>query len=269
MDGSIAPSAKSRENRVIVKRLLLLAVLLALASPVFASGVEFEARLWTPDLSGLAQVGDGGAGTVIDLASDLGFGDDEALEGRLIWRPTKRTSVRLEYASFEFGGDKRLDRTLSFGGETFRLDARVASLLDLEYGAVGIAWQVISTRDGRLRLGPLVEARGLRGEAGLSTSLLGIVPLSAREEFELGFGAAGLVLDIEPTRRLHLHARWSTSVGTDEGELTDSEAGLRFHALDMLAVAVGYRRIEIDFADGDELFDLELDGPFFGGVLRF
>ena len=269
MDGSIAGPGRHGENLAIVRRLLLLASLLAFAPAALASGVDFEARLWAPDLSGVARVGNGGAGTAIDLASDLGFADDESLEGRLVWRPTRRTSVRLGYSSFDFTGDARLDRAVTFGDTTFQLDAQVGSLLELEYGGVGFAWQLLSTPDSRVRFGPLVEIRGLRGEAAISTELLGIVPLSAREEFELGFGAAGLVLDVEPSRRVHLWARWTASVETDEGDLTDAEAGMRFYLMDTLAITVGYRRIEIDAADGNDLFDLELDGPFFGGVLRF
>ena len=269
MEGSIAGPGRRGENPAVVRRLLLVASLLAFAPAALASGVEFEARLWAPDLSGVAQVGNGGAGTAIDLASDLGFADDEALEGRLVWRPTRRTSVRLSYSSFDFAGDARLDRTVTFGDTTFQLDAQVASLLELEYGGVGLAWQPLSTADGRVRFGGLVEVRGLRGEAAISTELLGILPLSAREEFELAFGAAGVVLDVEPSRRVHVHARWTASVETDEGDLTDAEAAVRFYPTDTLAIAVGYRRIEIDAADGNDLFDLELDGPFFGGVLRF
>ncbi len=253
----------------MVKRLLQIVCWLTIAPALHASGVEFEVRLWSPDLGGRVQVGGLAAGTVIDLVSDLGFADDEMLEGRMIWRPSRRTSVRLSYASFEFAGDARLDRPVSFGGTTFQLDAQVASRLELEYGGLGLAWQFVSTPDGRLRLGPMVEARGLRGEAGISSHILGDLPLRAREEFELAFAAAGAVLDYEPSDRLHVYAVWTAAVGADDGDLTDSEAGLRFYPIDTLALTIGYRRIEIDFADGNDVFNLDLDGPFFGGVLRF
>ncbi len=252
-----------------MRRFLPLIGWLVAAPALLAAGVEFEARLWAPDLAGIAQVGNGDAGTLIDLVSDLGFADDETLEGRLIWRPTRRTSVRLDYASFELAGDAQLDRTIRFADTTFQLDARVASRLELEYGGLGIAWQFLSTDDGRLRLGPLVEARGLRGEAGISTNILGILPIDAREEFEVAFATAGVVVDFEPTRKLHVWGRWATTVETDEGDLTDIEAALRYFPIDTLAITVGYRRLAIDAADPNELFDLELDGPFFGAVLRF
>ena len=252
-----------------MKRFLSFIGWLVAAPAVLASGVELEARLWAPDLSGVAQVGNGGGSTAIDLGTDLGLDADEVPGGRLIWRPTRRTSVRLAYSSFEFAGDAQLQRPVSFAGSTFQLDARVASVLNLEYGGVGLAWQFLSTGDGRVRFGPLVEATGLRGDAGISTNLLGLLPLSATQEFEVAFAAAGAVLDVEPTPKLHVYAEWKTTVDSEDGELTDTEAGVRFYPLDMLALTIGYRRLEIDAADGDELFDLELDGPFFGGVLRF
>ena len=252
-----------------MRRFLAIIGWLAAASSAWAAGADFEARLWTPDLGGTARVGDGANATTIDLTADLGFADDQALEGRLSWRPTRRISVRLDYASFGFSADAQLDRTLTFGDQTFDLDAQVSSLLDLEYGGLGLGWQFLSTRDGRVRLGPVVEARGLRGEAGISTNVLGILPLSAREEFEAAFAAAGLLLDVEPSRKVHLTARWSTSVETDDGNLTDLEAAVRYFPLATLAITAGYRRVEIDAADGDEMFDVELDGPFFGAVLRF
>jgi hypothetical protein len=252
-----------------VRRFLPLIGWLAAAPAVLAGGVEFEARLWSPDLSGVAQVGNHTGNTAIDLASDLGFDHDETLDGRLIWRPTRRTSVRLSYLLLDFAGDAQLNRAISFAGTTFQLEAQVASLIELEYGGVGMAWQPVSTSDGRFRLGPLVEARGIRGEAAISTDILGILPLSAAEEFELAFVAAGLALDAEASEKLHVYAEWTTTVESDDGELTGAEAGLRVYPVEVLALTLGYRRLEIDAAGDTEQINLELDGPFFGAVLRF
>jgi hypothetical protein len=252
-----------------VKRSLPLIAWLLAAPAVLASSVEFEAALWSPDLGGVVQVDGNGAGTAIDLGSDLGFGSEQLAQGRLVWRPTRRTSVRLSFSALDFAADAQLQQAVTFGGTTFALDASVTSRLQLDYGGVGFAWQPLSSADGRFRLGPLVEARGIRGEAEIRALIAGIVPLGAREEFELGFAAAGLVLDLEPTRKLHLHVEWKTAVGIDEGDLTDAEVGLRYYPLEALALTAGYRRLELDSRDSDELFDLELDGPFFGAVLRF
>lgn len=252
-----------------MKRLAPLICWLAAAPALLAAGVDFEARLWAPDLGGGAVLDAADQSEAIDLATDLGLDGGETLEGRLIWRPSRRTSLRLEYASFDFGGDAVLQRSLTFAGKTFDLAAQVSSSLELDYGGLGFAWQFLSTGDGRARLGPLIEARGLRGRAAIEADLEGLVQASASDDFELGFGAAGLLLDVEPTRRFHGYARWTRSVDSGDGSLTDTEAGLRFYPIDVLALTVGYRRLEVDFADGNETFGLELDGLFFGGVLGF
>lgn len=242
---------------------------LAAAPALLAAGVDFEARLWAPDLGGRAVLDVGDQTEAIDLVSDLGLDGDEALEGRLIFRPSRRTSLRLEYASFDFGGDAVLQRSVTFAGTTFDVAAQISSSLRLDYGGIGFAWQFVSTGDGRTRLGPLIEARGLRGTAAIQADLQGLIQASASDDFELAFAAAGLLLDVEPSRRFHAYARWTRSVDSGEGTLTDAEAGLRFYPIDALAVGIGYRRLEIDFVEGGEMFDLELDGPFFGGVLTF
>lgn len=252
-----------------VRRLLAMLCWLLPAPAALAAGVELQAALWSPDLSGVARV-DGGAGaTAIDLVSDLGFGDEDLAQGRLIWRPTRRTSVRLSYSGLDFSGSATLERTVTFAGTTFDLAADVASRLELDYGGVGFAWQPLATPDGSLRAGPLVEARGIRGTASIRTEIAGLPALAAREEFELGFAAVGAVLDAEPSRKVHLYLEWKTAVGIDEGDLTEIEAGVRYYPIDALALTAGYRRLEIDARDSDELFDLELDGPFLGAVLRF
>lgn len=247
----------------------LLICWLVAAPALLAAGVDFEARLWVPDLGGGALVDVAGQTEAIDLASDLGLDGDEALEGRLIWRPSRRTSLRLEYASFAFGGDAVLQRSLTFAGTTFDVAAQVSSSLELDYGGLGFAWQLLSTGDGGVRLGPLIEARGLRGRAAIQADVQGLIQAGASDDFELGFAAAGLLLDVEPTRRLNAYARWTRSVDSGDGTLTDAEAGLRFHPIETLALTLGYRRLDVDFVDGGETFDLELDGPFFGGVLTF
>ncbi len=253
-----------------MKRLNLLVLALIAPATALAAGVEFEARLWAPDVGGLVQSGNGAdAATVIDFVGDLGLDEDGLVEGRLVFRPSRRTSVRLAYASFSFASDAQLDRTLEFSGQTFQLDSRVLSAFELDYGRLGFAWQFLSNPKGSVRFGPLVEIKGFRGDATLSTTLLDVLPVTAREEFEVAFGAAGVVLDVEPSRKLAVFAEWTTLVGADEGDLTDAEAGVRYRPLRPLALSAGYRKIDIDVDDRDDLLRLDLDGLFFGVRLEF
>lgn len=236
----------------------------------FAGAVEIDLRTWPADVSGEVRVDEPNvAGSLIDFDRDLGLDEDGLIEARLIFRPTKRTSVRLAYADFPFAGAGRIQRTINFGGQTFQLDSQVTSSLDLDYGRLGFAWQFLSPPGSKVRFGPLLEVKGLRGTAGLAAEVPGIVRVEATEEFEVAFGAAGVVLDVEPSRKVHIYAEWTTLVGADEGDLTDAEAGVRFYVLDVLGLTAGYRSIEIDAEDGGDVLRLDVDGIFFGAVLRF
>lgn len=248
-----------------------LAILLCLTlAPVLAGAVEIELRTWPADVGGEVRVDEpSAAGDLIDFNRDLGLDEDGLLEARLIFRPTRRTSVRLAYADLPFAGAGRIQRTLSFGGQTFELDSQVTSSLDLDYGRLGFAWQFLSPPGSKVRFGPLVEIKGLRGTAGLAAEIPGIVRVEAAEQFEVAFAAAGVVLDVEPSRKLHIYAEWTTLVSADEGDLTDAEAGVRYYVLDVLGLAAGYRKIEIDADDGGDVLRLDVDGIFFGAVLRF
>lgn len=256
--------------RSIVAALVSLALAPALSAAQAESRPRFEleARAWAAAPSGDLQVIEGDFGTIIDLEADLGIEDDEAIEGRLTLRPSSRTKVYFVWTPLEFTGDTVLTRTIEFAGQTYTVSTRVLSLVDLEYGRAGFAWQFLGSDDGRWRLGPLVEIKGFRGEASLAAP---DVPLSfdATEEFEAAVGAVGAVLDLEPAPRFHVFAEATVVVGADEGDATDVEAGLRFLLTDTFALVGGYRRFSVDAEEDDDTFQFDIDGAFAGLQLRF
>ncbi len=264
-----------RPPRILVP--LFLAIAGSLAAPAaFAQAsepprIELEARLWSAEPSGDVRVVEGDLGTTIDLESDLGLEDDEALEGRLTFHPSRRTSVRLAWTNLTFSGDNVLSRTIEFNGETFTVATRVVSELDFDYGRVGFVWQFLGDEAGRFRFGPVVEAKGFRGEASIEAPDLLDLGIEAREseEFEAAFGAAGLALDVEPTSRVHLFAEGTVVVAADEGDATDLEAGVRVLLVDQLAVTAGYRRFAIDAEEDDDDLDFDITGAFLGLNVRF
>lgn len=254
---------------------LLALVTAAIGSPVLAQsargrgpGVELEVRLWSPELSGQIEVREAGIGTRIDLDSDLGLQDDEFLEGRLSWRLTRRQKLRIGFMPLAYSGSQVVSRTIEFGGQTFALDARVDSDLDLEYGRVGWAWQFLATGDGAFRVGPLIEAKGFRGDAALAAETV-VGGISASESFEAAFAAVGLALDLEPSSRLHVFAEATQLVGTDEGDFRDAEAGVRFLPTSRIGLVLGYRLFDLDAEEGDDFLDVEIEGFFFGADVSF
>jgi hypothetical protein len=230
--------------------------------------VELEARLWDPDPSGRIQVLAEGFGTEIDLAGDLGLSGDPVVDLRLTFHPTRRMVVRLAAVPLDYTGDSVVSRTITFAGQDFTVSSRVTSHVTLDYARVGFAWQFLSSSDGRFRVGPMVEAKGFRGDASLGGPDLN-PPVSVSESFEAAFGSAGLLLDLEASDRVSVFGEWSTVVAADQGSESDFEIGARVRLWNALHAVGGIRSIQIRFEDGNDLIDVDMDGAFFGVSLRY
>jgi hypothetical protein len=247
---------------------LLVMTALTVSPAAWSMSLEVEARYWAPGLNGELEVQERGTGTRIDLTSDLGIDDSEFLEGRLTWRITRQIKLRAAFLPLSYSGSSDLVRTIEFAGQSFQINTRLLSDLELDYGRLGLAWQFISGPSGAFRLGPMVEAKGLRGDAQLSVPDF-ILPLSASEEFEGAFASAGLALDLEPSEQLHVFAEATVSIDTAEGDFTEAEVGIRYRPTETLGVTGGYRIIDIRVDDGDEFLEIDIEGVFLGLELRF
>lgn len=247
----------------------IFAALLALSAPTPSraeEGLDLELRYWTADLTGAARAGDAPLATRLDFDADLGLGFDDALGGQLTWRPTRRFFVRLDYTPLDAGGDRVVSRDVSFGGADFSLDTRIVARLDGEYGRAIVGYSLLAPSRGRLRLGPFAGAIGIRGDAMLSAPDL--LDLSAREEFEAGAAIAGLALDLEPRQGVEVFADWGVSLGSDQADVTDAQAGVRYRLARHLTLSLGYRSLKITAEDGPDRLEMDLDGAFFGLGLK-
>jgi hypothetical protein len=232
------------------------------------SEIVLEARQWAPDVSGQFRIDSPNVVDTIDLLDDLGLEDDEATGGRLLIRPSRRTLIRFGYTPLQLSGDQVVARTINFLGRDFNVSSRVVSDLDIEYGRIGFAWQFISSRDRRFRIGPIVEAKGFTGTATLAAPDLP-VPVRESADFEVAFASAGLVLDIEANERFHVFAEGSVLVDDSEGEINEFEVGARYFFSKALGLVAGVRTLEIDAEYEGDLLQMDLDGAFAGLSLRF
>lgn len=250
--------------------LALVAATLLLPAMAAADGrhLDLEVRRWSPELEGQVRVPRAGLeGSRIDFAGDLGIGDEEFLDLRLRWYPSRTFFVRLAHTPIDYSGDRVVTRTLEFGGVTFPISARVASELNLDYTRAAAGWQFLNTDEGAFRLGPTLGVALFSGDAALSAPDLPRV-LSERESFDVAFPLAGAALDVELTDAVHLFGEASV-VFSDDGELIDLEAGVRYFFFGRIALMGGWRSLTVDAEDGDERLDVDVEGLFFGLTLRF
>jgi hypothetical protein len=240
------------------------------ATPALAAErhwADVEVRHWDAEVSGEALVRDQGIGTLIDLERDLGLAGDEVLEGRLLFFPTHSFFLRLAYVPLDLAGDRPITQPIEFGGEAFDANVRVVSGLDLEYGRFHVGW-MFRTASGRFRVGPMIGAAGLRGDAKLRAPDLPF-PIEATEEFEGAFGSLGVLIEGEPISRLELFAEVSQLVGVDEGDVSDFEAGARIRLVGELRLVVAVRTLAIDFEEDDDRLEADIEGLSVGLSMRF
>ena len=254
----------SRWLRVLLA--LLVAVWIFPTGPVSAA-IEFEARIWAPDLSGKGLVGDFIDGTEIDLEKDLGLEAGEILEGRFTWQPMKALMFRVAYARMDLSGDARVERDFEFDGIVFPIGIQVESSLNIDYARFAAAWLFPLGED--FRIGPIVEAKGLYADASIVGRLLSLEIRRGEKDFAAGFGSAGLILDYKPIPTLHLFAEGTIDVGVSEGGATDIELGIKFFPLKLLSVSGGYRVINIEYSDDPDYAEVDLSGFFLGASVRF
>jgi hypothetical protein len=93
--------------------------------------------------------------------------------------------------------------------------------------------------------------------------------VTVEEDFEAAFGSAGLLFDFEASDRVSVFGEWSTLVAADEGDQSDFEVGVRVRLWEALHAIAGFRAVAIQFEDGDDVINVDMEGAFFGASVRF
>ena len=251
------------------KRILLIVAFLAImVGLVFAQDVkvEFEGRYWIADLDAEAKVEESNVGAKFDFKQDLGIGDEDFPEGRVIWHIGPNSKLRFAYTQVDYSGDKEVIRTIEFKGQSYTAGVQVKSGLDIQYLRFGWLWQFIDLADGSIKLGTVVEAKGILADVSLNAPSLSI---SESEEFFALLPTAGIVLDINPTKKVNLFAEISGFYAGDYGYFFDAEAGVKIVPFKNFSIVGGFRIIDIKAEDAPDFVKVEITGPFLGATLRF
>lgn len=230
--------------------------------------VEFEGRYWVTDLEGKARVVESGIGDKFDYKSDLGIGDQNFPEGRVYWHTGPNSKIRLSYTQAEFEGDRTVTRSIEFKGQAYSAGARVVSDLDVKYFALGWIWQFMNMVNDKIKLGTIVEAKGLSADVSLKAPDLSPA-IDQSEQLIGGLPTLGLALDISPIKEIDIFAEASGLGAGNLGYFFDAEAGIKLSPIKYFSILAGYRFIRVKAEDSSNFANLDLKGPFFGGTLRF
>ncbi|MEW6009070.1 MAG: hypothetical protein AB1629_05520 [Candidatus Omnitrophota bacterium] len=228
--------------------------------------LEFEGRYWLTNLDADVKVVESGIGEKFDFKNDLGINDENLPEARIIWHTGPNSKLRLAYTQVNYSGDQSIARTVEFKGQSYTAGTRVESDLDIQYLRCGWIWQFVNLADDRIKVGSIIEAKGLMAGVSLKAPTLS---LSDSEEI-LGFlPSAGIVLDIQPIKKINLFAEVSGIGAGELGYFFDAEAGIKILAWDNFSIAGGYRLIDIKAENDPDFAKVEIGGPFVSATVKF
>jgi hypothetical protein len=262
-------SIKALGGTIMLKKLVwgcILCLISASTSLAQAAVVEFEGRYWITNLSAEAKVTEAGNGTDIDLKRDLGIADQNFLSGRFSVNIGPNHRLTLNYTPIRYSINSNIKRTVEFAGETYAINTRVLTSLDLQYLRIGWAYQFVNVEGGKFKFGTLVEVKGAQGDVSLAAPDLGI---DNAWNFKAWLPTLGLAMDINPVPFINIFAEISGLPAGQYGTIWEGEAGIKFIPFKNFTVSGGYRIVEIDARNDPDYATVKLGGPFVGLSLRF
>jgi len=258
-------------REMLRKFFFAMSLLLIASSTVLAQNdaqVEFEGHYWITDLTAEAKVTENDIGTDIDFKADLGLEDKNFPDGRFTWYTGPKSKLRLAYTQISYSGDKNVERTIEFGGETYHVGTRVITGLDVKYLRLGWVWQFINVADGKVKFGTLLEAKGFWVYTSLEAPDI-LPPVKESKNFAIGLPTIGVALDINPHKVVNIFAEISGLPAGEYGYFLDGEAGIKIIPIKNLSILGGYRIFDIKAEDDPDFARLRISGPFIGATLRF
>lgn len=239
---------------------------LTLAAPgkAGALGIELEARYWAPDINGSASLADFDLPPNLDLGELLGLEADGVPEGRFTFRIFLGFYVRATYQKMDNSGQRSLE---DFFDIPIPLDATVSSNLDFDYGRLALGWRFVFP-EKIFSIGAFAEAKGFSGDAGASITS-DIFTDSVAESFEAVIPSVGVVAEINPSEKWQIFGEVSVAVGYDDADMADWELGLRYYPTGIFGIGAGYRVMDLDGTIDNVLLDVDWQGAFLTGILKF
>lgn len=208
-----------------------------------------------------------GFGTDIDARRDLGMPDTNFPQGGFTWQ-RGRSRVRFEYTPIDYSGDQTVARTIIFRGQPYTVGTRVVSELEVRHLQLSWVYQFIRTREGRFRIGPMIEADGFLMRGSLAAPNLP-TPFQQTENLSAGLPTVGLAMDIQPHRAIDIYGEAAGMQAGSYGYFIASDSGVKVRAWKHLVLTGGYRTFNLHVENSPDFARLRLRGPLAGAGFRF
>jgi hypothetical protein len=228
--------------------------------------VEFALNFWTPDRDiQISSESLGIVGTTIDAVTDLGFEKETFRDWRLVVRPSRKFKLRLGVTPIRYQAESVLTRDIVFNGQRYSVGLPVNSDFDWKAWRFGIEYDFVY---------------GNRGFVGFVTDIkytdvkVSLVNPLANEftSVKVPIPTVGGVARVYLARNLALNGEISglkLSYDDNEGTYVDFDINGTLNFTNNVGAQFGYRSLNVDYIVDEDSGNLDLNGVYFGGVVRF
>jgi hypothetical protein len=248
-----------------------------------AAGEDFHVELgltfWTPtpeiriQTGGLTALGQ----PEVDFVQEFGIEDTRFTEFRAVLKAGRKHKLRVSRVPIVYDESAVLQRTITFGGQTFPVSVPATAHLEWEIWRFGYEWDFVAADRGVV--GFITELQYNRVLAELSATGLG----TEITEVTAPVPAIGILARVYPHRLFSITAEFSGFkmpgfIGDRISDAVGDDFDAKVFDLDLygtlsfgrhVAVQGGYRSVTADYVFEDDAGDLKMKGMYFGGLVRF
>ena len=250
-------------------------------APAENFGLELAAMYWSPtpeiliQTGALAQIGE----NEVDLVQEFAIDEKRFTEYRVVIKGGRKHKFRFNYVPIEYDEEAVLERTITFGGQTFPVNVPASAHLKWQQWRFGYEYDFVAADRGLL--GVLLDLKYNKISAELAAEGFG----AELTEATAPVPTIGLIARVYPHRAFSITTEFSgfkmpgfigERISDSLGETDDFEAKL--FDLDIygtlnfgrhVGAQFGYRSLTADYLVEEDSGDLKMKGTYFGGVLRF
>lgn len=240
--------------------------------------VELGLLFWKPtpgieiQTGGLADAGVPG----VDFVREFGLAAEFFNDFRSVLKAGRKHKIRISHVAFEYNEETAIQRTISFGGVTFPITVPVTADIKWDLWRFGYEWDFVA-RDRGL-LGLVTELKQNHLTADLAAIGLG----TQATDVSAPIINLGVIVRVYPHRTFGVTAEYTgfkvfgfTRTLTDrivedlDAKMSDFDIYGTINFGSHVGAQVGYRSLTSNYTIDDDEGDLEMKGPYLGGVVRF
>ena len=229
--------------------------------------VETIINFWNPNLDAtISSESLGIVGSDIDVKTDLGYEDKSIREFRFTLKPARKHKFRIAYTPIDYSGEVLLSRQIVFNGIAFNVGLPIQTQFKWNTWRFGYEYDFVSNDKGFF--GFILEGRYVDAQLSLNSPL--------DNEFAQ---AKGPVPAVGGIGRVYVHKNVSitgevTGMKVPEiqdyvGSFFDLDVYGTFNVNQYFGVQAGYRALSAAYTAKNDSGDLEMNGLYFTGVVRF